>query len=112
MFEDIVKKTLEAFNNKDFEACLKYWADDLKVIVLPEEKVLASSKDEIRQHLKNQIESDTFLPSKLINISSNGPFVITTEIKDSGKTKTILTLIHYIEDGLIKKMWGASVKGK
>ena len=112
MFEDIVKKAIEAFNKKDFEACLEYWADDLKVIILPEEHVLASSKDEIRQHLKNQMDSGQFIPSKLIDISSNGPFVMTTEIKDNGKTKSILSLIHYIEDGLIKKMWGAAVKEK
>ena len=112
MFEDIVKKSIEAFNNKDFESSLKYWADDLKIIDLLKEEVFFSSKEEVRQHLKKQIESGQFLPSKLINIHSNGPFVITTEVKDDGKEKSTITLIRYIEDGLIKKMWGASVKEK
>ena len=112
MFEDIVKKSIEAFNNKDFESCLEYYADDFKLILLPEEKVLTSSKNELRQHLKKKVDSDQFLPSKLIDISSNGPFVITTEVEDKGGKKSTFTFIHYIEDGLIKKMWGATVKEK
>ena len=107
MPKDIVKKQLEAFNNQDIEGCLKYFAEDLKVIVLPEETVIASSKEEIRQHMKDQIDSGDFLPAKLIDISSNGKFVTTTEVKDDGKVKSTITFIYYVEDGLIKKMWGA-----
>tara|TARA_Y100001935_G_scaffold255477_1_gene268803 strand:+ start:463 stop:810 length:348 start_codon:yes stop_codon:yes gene_type:complete len=107
MPKDIVKKQLEAFNNQDIEGCLKYFAEDLKVIVLPEETVMASSKEEIRQHMKDQIDSGDFLPAKLIDISSNGKFVTTTEVKDDGKVKSTITFIYYVEDGLIKKMWGA-----
>lgn len=107
MPKDIVRKQLEAFNDQDIEGCLKYFAEDLKVIVLPEETIIASSKDEIRQHMKDQIESGEFLPAKLVDINSNGQFVTTTEVKSDGKVKSTITFIYYIEDGLIKKMWGA-----
>ena len=107
MAENLVKKQLEAFNNKDIEGCLQYFADDLKVIVLPDEKIIASSKNEIRQHMKDQIDSGDFVKAELIDISSNGPFVTTVEVKNDGKVKSTITFIYYVEDGLIKKMWGA-----
>ena len=107
MPKDIVRKQLEAFNDQDIEGCLKYFAEDLKVIVLPEETIIASSKDEIRKHMKDQIESGEFLPAKLVDINSNGQFVTTTEVKSDGKIKSTITFIYYVEDGLIKKMWGA-----
>ena len=62
--ENIVRKQLEAFNNKDVEGCLQYCADDLKVIVLPDETVMASSKEEIRRHVIDQTESGDFLEAK------------------------------------------------
>ncbi|MBT4761916.1 MAG: SnoaL-like domain-containing protein [Bdellovibrionaceae bacterium] len=110
MSEDIVKKQIEAFNMKDVEGCLQYFADDLKVVVLPEETLIASSKDDIRRHMTEQIESGEFLTAKLVDISSNGQFVTTSEIKDDGKIKSTITFIYYIENGLIKKMWGAPTR--
>lgn len=105
--EQIVKSQLEAYNRTDVEGCLQYFADDLKVIVLPDETVMASSKEEIRRHLVSSIESGEFLEAQLVDIKSNGPFVTTTEVKDDGKVKSTITFVYYIEDGLIKKMWGA-----
>ncbi len=105
--QQIVRSQLEAYNQKDVEGCLQYFADDLKVIVLPDERVMASSKEEIRRHLVNSIESGEFLEAQLIDIKSNGSFVTTTEVKDDSKVKSTITFIYYIEDGLIKKMWGA-----
>ena len=105
--QQLVRSQLEAYNQKDVEGCLQHFADDLKVIVLPNETVMASSKEEIRRHLVDSIESGEFLEAKLIDIKSNGPFVTTTEVKDDGKVKSTITFVYYIEDGLIKKMWGA-----
>lgn len=105
--ERIVRSQLEAYNQKDVKGCLQYFAEDLKVVVLPDETIMASSKEEIRRHLVGSIESGEFLEAKLIDIKSNGPFVTTTEVKDDGKVKSTITFIYYVEDGLIKKMWGA-----
>ena len=105
--EQMVRNQLEAYNQKDVEGCLQYFSNDLKVIVLPDETVIASSKEEICRHLVSSIESGEFLKAQLIDIKSNGPFVTTTEVKDDGKTKSTITFIYYIENGLIKKMWGA-----
>lgn len=103
----IVKAQLEAFNNKDVEGCLQYFSEDLKVIVLPDEKIIASSKDEIRTHVINQIESGDFMPAELVSIRANGPFVMTTEVKNNGDKKTTIEFIYFVENGLITKMWGA-----
>lgn len=104
--ERIVRAQLEAYNNKDVQGCLQYFSDDLKVVALPDEKIIANSKDEIRQHVLDQIESGQFLPATLVDIRSNGPFVMTTEVKDNGKKKATISFIYYVEDGLIRKMWG------
>ncbi len=105
--EQIVRSQLEAFNNKDVEGCLQYFSDDLTVTVLPDEKVIASSKDEIRSHVLSDIEWGKFTPATLVDIRSNGPFVMTTEVKESNGKKTTISFIYYVEDGLIRKMWGA-----
>ena len=105
--EEIVRKQLEAFNKKDVEGCLKYFADDLTVTVLPDETVIASSKAEIRDHVIQQIESGDFLEAKLIDIRTNGPFVMTTEVKEGRGKRSTISFVYFIEDGLIKKMWGA-----
>jgi hypothetical protein len=105
--EQIVRSQLEAFNKKDVEGCLKYFSDDLTVTVLPDETVIASSKDEIRTHLIQQIESGDFMPATLVDISSNGPFVMTTEVKEGRGKRSTISFIYYVEDGLITKMWGA-----
>lgn len=105
--EQIVKSQLEAFNNKDVEGCLKHFSDDLTVVVLPEENVIASSKEEIRSHVNQQIDSGDFLPATLVDIRSNGPFVMTTEVKEGRGKKSTIFFIYYVEDELIRKMWGA-----
>ena len=105
--EQIVRSQLEAFNKKDVEGCLKYFSDDLTVTVLPDETVIASSKEEIRAHVIQQIESGDFMLAKLVDIRYNGPFVMTTEVKEGRGKKSTITFIYYVEDGLIKKMWGA-----
>lgn len=105
--EQIVRSQLEAFNNRDVEGCLKYFSDDLTVTVLPDETVIASSKEEIRAHVIQQIESGDFMPATLVDIRSNGPFVMTTEVKEGRGKRSTISFMYYVEDGLIKKMWGA-----
>ena len=106
--ERIVKAQLEAYNNKDVEACLQYFSDDLKVVALPDEKIIANSKDEIRAHVHSQIKSGQHVPATLVDIRSNGPFVMTTEMKDNGTKKATISFIYYVGDGLIHKMWGGA----
>lgn len=108
MAEEIVRTQLEAYNNRDIEGCLKYFAEDLKVIILPDENILANSKEEIRAHMKKGMEDGTFQEAKLIDIKANGPYVTTIEEKNDGKVKSTITILYYLEDGLIKKMWGAA----
>lgn len=105
--EQIVKSQLDAFNNKDIEGCLKYFSEDLKVIVLPSEQVVANSKDEIRKKLISDLESGQMLTAELKHIDSHGPFVRTVEVKESSGKRSTISFTYYVEDGLIKKMWGA-----
>ena len=49
---------------------MKYFAEDLKVIILPDENILANSKEEIRAHMKKGMEDGTFQERKLIDIKA------------------------------------------
>ena len=52
---EIYAKSTDAYNARDIEGCLQYWADDLKVIALPENKTVFSGKQEVREHLKKKL---------------------------------------------------------
>ena len=54
----IVLKQIDAFNARDIEGCLKYWTDDLKVIDMPDEKVIFSNKEEGKRCMSPTPEPD------------------------------------------------------
>ena len=108
---EIVLKQIEAFNAKDIEGCLKYWADDLKVIVLPEEKVVFSSKQEVREHLQKQFSGEKGPITKILKKETDNSYVYLLEEKTRADNSTIkANFTYYIEGDLINTMWGKPVE--
>ena len=70
---EIYAKSTDAYNARDIEGCLQYWADDLKVIALPENKTVFSSKQEVREHLKKEFANKEKIPTvKVLDSKTDG----------------------------------------
>ena len=98
---------IEACNVGDIERCLSYWADDLKVILLPKNETIFSSKQEVRKHLKNELTSGAKPSVEVFEPKSDGPHVYLVEEKTRfGKPTGKMKFTYLVEDGLITTMWG------
>ena len=108
---EIYAKSTDAYNARDIEGCLQCWADDLKVIALPENKTVFSSKQEVREHLKKEFANEERIPTvKALDLKTDGPYVHVVEEKSrSGKPTGKMKFIYLIEDGLIATMWGEPI---
>lgn len=104
----IVERQIKASNSGDIEKCLSYWADDLKVIILPENKTAFSSKQEVREHLEKDFADKTNYPTVKIHSSEvDGSCIHLIEEKfRDGKSTGKMKFTYLVEDGLITTMWG------
>ena len=107
----IIFNQMQAYNTRDIEGCLKYWADDLKVIVMPDEKVLFSNKQEVREHLQKEFSNGTDPKTKALESGSEGShlYMVQEKTRSDGSVKK-MKFTYLIEDGVISKMWGEPTK--
>ncbi|MCB9093425.1 MAG: hypothetical protein H6621_00020 [Halobacteriovoraceae bacterium] len=102
---EIVLTQLEAYNRKNLDENFKYFADDLKVYLLPEGKVLFNNKTEARAHTERGIESGEFATSEVLGQMQSGSFVTLHEQKIKEGVPRTAIITYFVEDGLIKQMW-------
>ena len=102
----IVLKQIDAFNARDIEGCLKYWTDDLKVIDMPDEKVIFSNKEEVRLHLRKEFSGDMIPSITVLKTKIDGSYVyLLEEKKRSNDSGSKAEFTYHIKDGLIITMW-------
>jgi hypothetical protein len=103
----VVLDQIEAFNAKDIESCLEYWADDLQVILMPEEEIVFSNKQQVREHLQRQFSDDGPSPvSRVIEKRAEGDHVYFLEEKESADGRVIKKEYTYlVRGGIIQTMW-------
>lgn len=102
----IVLDQMRAYNARDIEGCLKYWSDDLKVILMPEEEIMFSSKQQAREFLALEFGTGTGPIKQVIKSETNGPYVylVHEECFPDGSVNR-MRFAYFIEDGMITKMW-------
>ncbi|MDO5896218.1 nuclear transport factor 2 family protein [Agrobacterium sp. Azo12] len=102
-----VQKQLEAYNARDIESFMPWWAEDCQYYAFPS-TLLANSAAEIRaRHVERFKEPD--LQGKLLSRISVGNVVIDHEtvIRNfpEGKGEVDVICIYEVEDGKIAKAW-------
>lgn len=102
-----VQKQLEAYNARDIEAFMAWWADDCQYFAFPS-TLLASSAAEIRErHVERFKEPDLY--GRLLTRIVVGNIVIDHETVTrnfpEGKGEVDVACIYEIENGKIAKAW-------
>lgn len=102
-----VRMQLDAYNAKDIEGFMQWWADDCQYYAFPS-TLLASGADEIRErHLARFAEPDLF--GRLIARMTVGNMVVDHETVTrnfpEGRGEVDVICIYEIESGKIAKAW-------
>jgi hypothetical protein len=102
-----VQKQLEAYNARDIEAFMQWWADDCEYYEFPS-RLLASGANEIRErHVARFSEAN--LSGKLITRISVGNMVVDQEVVTrtfpDGPGEIDVIAIYEVENGKIAKAW-------
>jgi hypothetical protein len=102
-----VQKQLEAYNARDIDAFMLWWADDCQYYAFPA-TLLAGSAAEIRErHIQRFKEPDLY--GKLLTRIVVGNVVIDHEAVTrnfpEGKGEVDVACIYEVENGRIAKVW-------
>jgi len=102
-----VQMQLDAYNKRDIEAFMMWWADDCQYYEFPS-KLLASGAAEIRErHLARFQEADLF--GRLLNRIVLGNLVVDHETVTrnfpEGRGELDVVAMYEIADGKIAKAW-------
>ncbi|WP_300300814.1 nuclear transport factor 2 family protein [Ferrovibrio sp.] len=105
--EDIVQWQLDAYNARDIDAFMAFWADDAQVFEHPD-KILASGAAEIRaRHIVRFQEPDLF--GRLVGRMSVGNRVVDREVVTrnfpEGKGTIDVIGIYEVAGGKIARAW-------
>jgi hypothetical protein len=102
-----VQQQLEAYNARDIEAFMRWWADDCEYYAFPS-TLLARGAAQVRErHVARFVEPDLF--GKLIHRAAVGNVVIdqerVTRTFPEGVGEVDVLAIYEIADGKIAKAW-------
>lgn len=102
-----VQRQLDAYNARDIDAFMQYWADDCQYYEFPA-RLLASGAAEIRgRHIARFQEPNLF--GTLLNRISMGNLVVDQEIVTrsfpDGPGEVDVVAIYEVADGKIAKAW-------
>ena len=102
-----VQKQLEAYNARDIEDFMQWWADDREYYEFPS-RLLASGANEIRErHIARFSEANLY--GKLVKRISVGNMVVDQEVVTrtfpDGPGEIDVVAIYEVENGKIAKAW-------
>lgn len=111
-FERAAEAQLEAYNNRDIDAFLKWYTEDVTAIDMDTNKVLLKGKDEMRKMYTVRFEN-TYLKCTLKNRMVLNRTIIDHEIinyDETNNTFEAIAIYDVDETGLISTIW--FTKGK
>ncbi|WP_199639162.1 nuclear transport factor 2 family protein [Serratia sp. PAMC26656] len=105
--EDVVQRQLDAYNARDIDAFMAYWAEDAQYYEHPD-TLLASGKAEIRErHIARFKEPSLY--GERVKRMALGSMVIDQEVVTrnfpQGRGKMDVIAIYEVEQGKIVKAW-------
>ncbi|MFK4872217.1 nuclear transport factor 2 family protein [Novosphingobium sp. ZW T3_23] len=104
---EVVSRQLEAYNARDIDKFMSFWASDAEVFAWPSETI-AKGWDQIRaRHIDRFKEPDLF--AHLITRVAVGGMVVDREIVTrnfpEGRAKLDVIGIYEVEKGMIRRAW-------
>ncbi len=104
--EDLAQIQLNAYNERDLEAFLSVYSDDVKVYQFPD-KLLYTGKEKMRKNYRGYFEKSPNLHCKLVNRIVEGKYVVDKERVTGarGDNELKATALYEVADGKIQKVW-------
>ena len=109
--EDLAQIQLNAYNERDLEAFLSVYSDDVEIYQFPD-KLMYTGKEQMRKNYKDYFAKSPELHCRLLNRIAEGSVVIDKEHVTGarGDEELRATAMYEIKDGKIQKVW--FVKGE
>ena len=104
---DVVQGQLDAYNARDLEAFLAFYAEDVLVARHPGEEVIAQGREAMRTIYAGLFEDSPELHCALLERTVSGSMVIDHELVTGirGGEPVRAVAIYEVADGLIRKVW-------
>lgn len=104
---NLVDKQLDSFDNKDLEAFLECYSDDIQAFMLESNQLLTEGKDQLRKTMEESFKTKPKSKTTVIErITQNNLIIDLEEVTGYVEGKIVKSIaIYEIDDNLIKKIW-------
>lgn len=99
---EVVNQRMEAYNQHNFKAFIKLYADDVQIYTYPD-KLLGEGIDHMTWIFKPKFEAAS-ISVEIVNQMFNGNYVINHEIVTENGKQTKYISIYEVADGLIQSV--------
>jgi putative hydrolase of HD superfamily len=105
--EDVVRRQLDAYNDRDLEEFIACWAQDARILAWPD-ILLADGAAAISERHRARF-ADTGLHARLVSRTSVEELVVDREVVtrmfESGRGSADVIGVYEVVDGLIRRAW-------
>ncbi len=105
--ETIVQRQVEAYNARDIDAFLSFYAPDVQLMRLTTGEVFATGHDQMRETYTAMFEASPDLDCTIMQRTRSGDMVVDHELvtgmRGGGPVRAVA--IYEVRDGLIQRVW-------
>ncbi|MCJ8509350.1 nuclear transport factor 2 family protein [Rhizobium lemnae] len=105
--EEVISSQLNAYNRKDIDEFMRWWADDCHYLAFPNDTLCVGRADIRKRHIERFLEPD--LHGELLSRIVMGNTVVDHELVTrnfpEGKGQVEVICIYEVQDGKIAKAW-------
>ncbi len=104
---EIVDRQLEAYNARDLERFLTFYADDATLYRLPAGEVEAQGKEDLRRIFGALFDQSPSLHCRILDRTITGDWVVDLEFVTGSRGRPPIRAgaVYEIRDGLIRRVW-------
>jgi hypothetical protein len=105
--ETVVRRQVEAYNARDIEAFLSFYADDVVIRRLPSGEVAWDGKEAMRPRYAKRFSENPGLNCTITERIVHGDWVVDHELVTGveGRPRVRAVAIYEVRDGLIRNVW-------
>jgi len=105
--ETVVQRQVEAYNRRDIDAFLSYYARDVKIYRLPGNEPVTVGREGMRPRYTTFFEENPELNCHIMRRTVSGNFVVDHEFVTGVKKRPRLraVAVYQVKDGLIQNVW-------
>jgi len=104
---DVVQRQVDAYNARDIDAFLSFYAPDVQLMRLASGEVFASGRDAMRETYAAMFEASPELDCTIMSRAVSGDMVIDHEFVTGmrGGPPVRAAAVYEVKDGLIQRVW-------